>query len=136
MARIDQFFEEMMRQDGSDLHLQEGHPPRIRLNGRLKNLELPGLTQSTMESLLSEICGPDQWRNYQKTGDLDFAYEMGGKARFRANYFEVFRWVRSHFPNRALQDSDPGRSRRASCFQVIRQSAIRFGVGHGPHGKR
>jgi len=87
MAKIDQFFEEMMRQDGSDLHLQEGHPPRIRLNGRLKNLELPVLTQSGLDSLLSEICGPEQWRQYHRTGDLDFAYEMGDKARFRANYF-------------------------------------------------
>ena len=87
MSRIDELFGEMMEQGGSDLHLQEGHPPRIRLNGHLVPLNRPELTETYIEQLLSEICSPEQWKIYQTSGDLDFAYELGHKARFRANFF-------------------------------------------------
>lgn len=87
MPKIDVLFSQMQEAGGSDLHLEEGFPPKIRLNGHLKDLQPQRLTETMMTDLLSEICGPEQWQRYCKTGDLDFAYEMGREARFRANFF-------------------------------------------------
>lgn len=87
MPEIDHLFQAMMDAGGSDLHLQEGQPPRIRLNGRLSPLDMPKLDENRLSGMLAEICSPDQWKQYQNTGDLDFAYEMGHAARFRANFF-------------------------------------------------
>ena len=87
MPKIDLLFDEMMTKDGSDLHLEEGNPPRIRLHGRLVSLNHPPLTESDMTGMMSEICNKEQWARFLKIGDIDFAYEMGKKARFRANFF-------------------------------------------------
>ena len=38
--------------------------------------------------MLSEICGPQNWKLFQKRGDLDFAYQMDEDSRFRTNYFK------------------------------------------------
>ena len=38
--------------------------------------------------MLSEVCGTENWEIFQQRGDLDFAYQMDGDSRFRANYFK------------------------------------------------
>ena len=38
MARIDEYLEEILKRNGSDLHLMAGGPPRIRQYGKLKKL--------------------------------------------------------------------------------------------------
>jgi len=87
MAKIDRLFETMIDRGGSDLHLEEGQVPKIRLNGVLVDLDQPVLTESSLLEYLFEICGPNNWQRFKETADIDFAYDMGGKARFRSNYF-------------------------------------------------
>jgi len=87
---IDRMFEVLIREGGSDLHLEEGQPPKMRVHGKLSAFDKNLLTRSYMEGILQEITSPDQWQRYQNNGDLDFAYAMGDKARFRANYFRHF----------------------------------------------
>lgn len=87
MPKIDQLFETMISRGGSDLHLEEGQVPKIRLNGILVDLDQPVLTESSLLEYLHEICGPNHWQRFKDTADVDFAYDMGGKARFRSNYF-------------------------------------------------
>jgi twitching motility protein PilT len=87
MPRIDQLFDAMLSQDGSDLHLAEGQPPKIRRTGRLVQLDHPALTADAIRGYLEEICDPDRWQSFLAGGDLDFAYAFGDKARFRSNYF-------------------------------------------------
>ena len=43
-----------------------------------------------MDTLMSELLSPERWKYFQDHGDLDFAYELGDTARFRANYFRHF----------------------------------------------
>jgi twitching motility protein PilT len=38
--------------------------------------------------MLSEICGPKRWAAFEESGDLDFAYEMNERSRFRCNYLK------------------------------------------------
>ncbi len=86
MADIDRLFNEMIRRGGSDLHLQEGHPARIRHNGKILSLAGEPISKEALSALLQEICSPSLWQEYLVKGDIDFAYDMGS-ARFRANFF-------------------------------------------------
>jgi twitching motility protein PilT len=87
MAAIDRVFDEMLSRGASDLHLHQGQRPKLRIHGSVT--EIPGapvLDEATVRSWLTEICPADKWRSFEETGDLDFAYGYGSKARFRANY--------------------------------------------------
>ena len=87
MAKIDVLFEKLMSRGGSDLHLAQGQPPKCRINGELEILgDYPALSHDQMGFLLKEIAGDGQWKKYIDNGDCDFAYAMGDRARFRANY--------------------------------------------------
>ncbi len=88
MPSIDRLFKIMLEREGSDLHLLEGQPPKIREHGHMVALEgQPKLTGEALSTLLTEICPPARWEAYTQVGDVDFAYAMGETARFRANYF-------------------------------------------------
>ena len=87
MAKIDALFQTMMSQNGSDLHLSEGQPPKIRAHGRMTRLDMPVLSSEVMTGYLQEICSPERWKHFHDNRDLDFAYSMGDIARFRCNFF-------------------------------------------------
>jgi twitching motility protein PilT len=74
----------------SDLHLTAGARPTIRVRGRLVALEdYPILdTQDTREVVYS-ILTNDQRQRLETDWQIDFAYTIPGKARFRVNaYFQ------------------------------------------------
>jgi twitching motility protein PilT len=85
--RIATWFDVLLDRKGSDLHLSVGYPPLGRIRGELVPLRDEALTGDELESLLFEICSPEQKRQITEELDLDFAYGYGTKARFRANYF-------------------------------------------------
>lgn len=88
MPHIDTLFETMLGNEGSDLHLLEGEVPKIRVHGQLQRIKnLPVLDTRTIDGYLKEICHPVDWKKFLQRGDLDFAYQFGKKARFRANYY-------------------------------------------------
>ncbi|MES2996603.1 MAG: type IV pilus twitching motility protein PilT [Verrucomicrobiota bacterium] len=89
MARIDELFRYLIANKGSDLHLSEGQPPKIRTHGTVA--AIPGsaiLTGDDFRDLLGEICDPKAFAKYLDGGDLDFAYEMDEDSRFRCNYLK------------------------------------------------
>lgn len=89
MARIDKFFRHLIESNGSDLHLSEGQPPKIRAHGMVA--PLPGedvLEGESFKEMLAEICDPKAFELYMERGDLDFAYEMDETSRFRCNYLK------------------------------------------------
>ena len=88
MAKIDAFFKYMIENNASDLHLSAGAKAKIRKHGELEELEYPELTNESLQSLLFEITTEEQKNSFLAKRDLDFAYEIPGLARFRANYFE------------------------------------------------
>jgi twitching motility protein PilT len=87
MARIDVYFQTMLDYKASDLHLSTGNPPVIRINGELQHLDAPKLENEDLKELLHEICPDSKWETFEATGDVDFGYEFGSKARLRANFF-------------------------------------------------
>jgi len=82
---IDDFFDLIVQTRASDLHLQEGQPPKMRLHGDMTKIRDEVLTRAEMEQMLSEVAGPKRWENFVKKGDADMAYELSLDARFRCN---------------------------------------------------
>ncbi len=87
MPLIDQYFQSLMDQGGSDLHLMEGQVPKIRTKGELTPIGSEPLSHHGLGEMMKEICLDRQWKRFLQTGDGDFAYAYGDKARFRANYY-------------------------------------------------
>jgi len=81
---------DVVARKASDLHLTAGAKPTIRVRGRLVALDdYPVLdTQDTREVVYS-ILSNDQRQRLENDWQLDFAYTIPGKARFRVNaYFQ------------------------------------------------
>ncbi len=76
----------LVEQGGSDLHMRVSEPPILRKSGEMLRVEgQPKLDPATMESLLFSIMPERNRKEFDETNDSDFAYEITGIARFRAN---------------------------------------------------
>ncbi|MFV8754064.1 type IV pilus twitching motility protein PilT [Nannocystaceae bacterium ST9] len=86
MPMLDRYFELMLDRGASDLHLSVGYPPMLRLKGDLVAHAEPALDEARMSALLDELLDERQREQYGRERDLDFAYALADKARFRCNY--------------------------------------------------
>jgi twitching motility protein PilT len=86
---IDRLFHAMTAMGASDLHLTVGVSPMVRKDGRMARLDesIPVLTDDIMRRLLEPIMPEANLRQFEAHHDTDFAYEIRGLARFRANVF-------------------------------------------------
>ncbi len=87
MAQIDAFFKLMNDQGASDLHLAAGKQPVLRIRGELERVKYKELDDDTLKAMLYEIAPEHKIKIFEETGDVDFAYEIPGLARYRANFF-------------------------------------------------
>jgi len=87
MAQIDAFFKLMNDQRASDLHLAAGQQPILRIRGDLERVKYKELDDDTLKAMLYEITPEHKIKVFEETGDVDFAYEIPGLARYRANFF-------------------------------------------------
>jgi twitching motility protein PilT len=86
---IDSLFRAMCTAGASDLHLSCGMPPLIRKDGSMQPLDPAAapLTPEAMVALLDPIVPDKNRQEFEERHDTDFAYELAGVARFRANLF-------------------------------------------------
>ena len=84
--KIDKLLRLLVEQKGSDLHLRCGEPPIIRLHGEMHRLENnPTVDNEELEQMLMSIMPERNKKEFRETHDTDYAYEIEGVARFRAN---------------------------------------------------
>jgi twitching motility protein PilT len=109
MAKIDAFFNLMLEQKASDVHLSSGNPPILRINGELQRVDYPPLENDILKSMLYEITPEYKVKTFEETGDVDFGYEIPEVSRFRANFYNqkngigaVFRQI----PSKVLSFED------------------------------
>src|SRR6184192_3607789 len=88
MAYLNRLLSVIVRHGGSDLHIGEGEPPKMRMHGDIMPIRKEPVTHEEAVQLMSEVCGPHNWKIFEQRGDLDFAYEMDEASRFRTNYFK------------------------------------------------
>jgi twitching motility protein PilT len=86
---IDSLFMAMCTAGASDLHLSCGMPPLVRRDGVMQTLDPAAepLTLDAMAALLDPITPEKNRAEFDERRDTDFAYEIPGLARFRANMF-------------------------------------------------
>lgn len=97
MAQIDAFFKLMHEQKASDLHLIAGSQPVLRVHGDLQRVKYRLLEDEELRTLLYEITPEEKIKKFEEKGDLDFAYEIPGLARYRANFFRHQRGIGAVF---------------------------------------
>ncbi len=88
MARLDTFLELVVKQNGSDLHMVAGNPPRVRINGDTFAVKYRELSADETQDLIYEIMSESQKAHFQENSGVDFAYEAENLARFRVNVFQ------------------------------------------------
>lgn len=102
---LDYLLKTLVNEHGSDLHLSVGVPPVFRVHGDLVSAKCSPLTQEKAIAILYPIIDEKKQAHYEECGNLDFAYEIPGLARFRGNYLKqnrgfaaVFREIPSKIP--------------------------------------
>jgi twitching motility protein PilT len=79
---------EVLETGASDLHLTAGARPTLRVNGSLTPLEeRPMMTPPTIQRMMYAVLTQKQREKFEETLELDFAYAVPGKARFRVNMY-------------------------------------------------
>lgn len=74
-----------MEQRASDIHIKTGNPPMYRIDGALKRLEGPPLSEDDVQELLTTIADEKDIVKFQKVMELDLSYMFEDIARFRVN---------------------------------------------------
>ena len=103
---INEILEEAIKNNASDIHLQVGLPIFYRVAGVMKRMQDNEiLSDIKIMNILSEIIPPESKDVCRIFNELDFSYELKGKARFRVNVSKqlgnfalVFRIVASEIP--------------------------------------
>ncbi len=86
--RIEILLEEVIKRKASDLHLQVGLPPMIRVDGALAPVAgIDPLTDEAVETLIFSILDEDQKQILLKDKEFDFSFAFGDLGRFRVNAF-------------------------------------------------
>ena len=102
-ASIKDLLQIAVERGASDLHFVVGHPPILRVHGRMKTLDEPVITQETAESELLPLCDTNAATRFRESRNADFALQLpinDVQQRFRVNYFS--------------SDGDIG-----ACFRII-----------------
>jgi twitching motility protein PilT len=80
---------EVMERNASDLHMTAGSPPMVRERGKLVALDYPVLEPTTVREIVYSILTNDQRQKLETDWQIDLAYSIPGRARFRVNaYFQ------------------------------------------------
>ena len=88
MAWIDELFQRMVECGASDLHMTSNLRPCFRLHGEIMPVEAcPVISGEQMQQVLLEITPEVNRVEFEQCSDTDFAYELPGLGRFRANLF-------------------------------------------------
>lgn len=87
-VRIETLLEDVIRKKASDLHLQVGLPPMLRIDGSLTPVSgQNALDIETIEKLIFAILDQDQQQILMKDKEFDFSFAFGDLGRFRVNAF-------------------------------------------------
>lgn len=85
---LEDLISNVIRENGSDLHLGGGRVPALRVSGELVFLvKHPVLTKEDMFGFLDVILDKPKIEKFMADQEFDFSYDFQGKARLRGNAF-------------------------------------------------
>jgi twitching motility protein PilT len=86
---IKKLLQSIVAHGASDLHLVSRSEPQLRLDGLLKPINLPKLTGMDIEEMCYSLLTEKQKLAFEEHSELDFALELEGIGRFRANFYRT-----------------------------------------------
>jgi twitching motility protein PilT len=87
MATLYELLKMMIEKNASDLHVTTGSPPRLRIDGKLVNIDHPSLNPADTKALCYSVLTDAQKHKYEENNELDLSFGVKGLSRFRANIF-------------------------------------------------
>ncbi len=87
----------------SDLHLQAGSRPFMRVGGSLKILHHQPMESAEISAMLQAFMGASQQKALARSGDVTLAWDVEGNARLRVNCFMGNRGLGAAFRIHAAQ---------------------------------
>jgi len=93
MIGIDGLLDELLKREGSDLHLRVGEPPLFRLYGDLVRSDYPPLNKDDVARLVHGMMTEEQRALVERGLEVDLGYEVPGSARFRVNVYWERGWL-------------------------------------------
>jgi twitching motility protein PilT len=86
--RIEILLDEVIKRKASDLHIQVGLPPMLRVDGAIMPVNGADiLNEEAVEALIFAILDEDQKQILLKDKEFDFSFAYGDLGRFRVNAF-------------------------------------------------
>ena len=86
---MNDLLELVVDQKCSDLHLQVGTPPTLRMRGSMTPIDGPALTPQDTENLMLSITPDNHVQNVKMNGGTDFGFAYMDKARFRVSVLKA-----------------------------------------------
>jgi twitching motility protein PilT len=87
MITLAELLQKALQMGGSDLHLTIGTPPQVRIDGKLRPLELPPLAAADTKRLAYSVMTDSQKHGFEEKLEYDFSFGIKDLCRFRANVF-------------------------------------------------
>jgi twitching motility protein PilT len=84
---IKELLEKTLEAEASDMHLIVELPPMMRVHGHIQKTNYEILTAESNKEMLYKILSEEQIKVLENEKELDLAYHLPGKARFRVNIF-------------------------------------------------
>ncbi|MDF1837233.1 MAG: PilT/PilU family type 4a pilus ATPase [Planctomycetota bacterium] len=85
MKTIETLLTEAIELGASDLHLNPGRPPVVRLDGGLTSLGQETLSPEHTQSLCRELCDDTHWAEMDRLGSTDLGLAHSSGTRFRVS---------------------------------------------------
>ena len=86
--KIETLLEECLRRNASDIHVQFGLPPILRVDGALIPMNgMPPLTEKMVQDIIFATLDEGQQKILLKDKEFDYSFAFGDLARFRVNAF-------------------------------------------------
>lgn len=104
-VKLQDLLQQAIEQNASDLHIHSGAVLRLRVGGKFHDATAAELSSKECEELIMEIMSESQLKQLEEKFQVDFAYDVHGVGRFRANIYKQQRGYDAVF--RTIKPSPP-----------------------------
>ncbi len=87
MANLHELLKTLVESGGSDLHITTNTAPQIRVDGKLRQLDIPPLNAVDTKQLCYSVLTDTQKHKFEEENELDLSFGVKGLSRFRGNIF-------------------------------------------------
>ncbi|MGI5843209.1 MAG: type IV pilus twitching motility protein PilT [Candidatus Xenobium sp.] len=91
MITLEQLLRQAVEMRASDLHLEVGSRPALRVQSDIRFLDLDPLTSEMVDEMILPLLSEEQYDTFIHCGDVDFSHELPGISRFRVSALNHYR---------------------------------------------